>query len=60
MENLGHGWAGEHGRAEGRRHGGAGAGVAGAAGDVRALLRQLVLAGGEFLGWSFTGTAPCH
>jgi hypothetical protein len=44
-------WTGElPGRGEGRRHGDerhVRAGVAGAAGDVRALLRELVLPGGE-------------
>jgi hypothetical protein len=44
-------WTGGHRRGEGRRHGGercVWSGVAGASGDIRALLRELVLAGGEF------------
>ena len=33
--------------------------MAGAAGDFRALLRQLVVAGGEFLGSVFLANAMC-
>jgi hypothetical protein len=53
-------WTGGHGRGEVRRHGGercVWSRVARASGDIRALLRELVLTGGEFSWLRQLGTA---